>query len=435
MHEWLWLATGAAGASAVAWLLHRRRPRLIPPPAAAAPPPQAPAPEPPPPATTASLGPQALATAVADQLAGLASGIVGNAQLLIEAGSRGSAPPPAAEQLWAAVQRLQRLHSKLRAFAAPPEPDTGATSVATTLSALRDELQLLHFGLQVEIEGPAVLPPVRIGPATLHDALVCLASALMHMERGARRLVLGTQAHFEGVEPEVAIALDLEWVDEPVTELQGHPRAQSLELDCTAARNLLASQGATVEVWHLADQHVARALVLLPAVPGAFAAAHDDDWELGSAAASPLCAPAEPPMPVEEDWNDPGPRPPRGRDRYGGVLVLEQDPAIRSLLSAELEARGRSVFACTDGEAARSLLAATPDRFELLIVDQRTRPESGDQLAESVARLCPGLQVCVLQTEPPTGVPGEDVRGRLHRLSKPFGVRELRVLLAALLPG
>ena len=103
------------------------------------------------------------------------------------------------------------------------------------------------------------------------------------------------------------------------------------------------------------------------------------------------------------------------------------------MLAAELKARGRNVFACADGDAVRVLLETTPDRFELLIVDQRSRSEPGHQLAETSARLCPGLKVCLIAGED-SDDPPLDLRHRLHRLPKPFGVRDLRLLLEDLLP-
>jgi CheY-like chemotaxis protein len=244
----------------------------------------------------------------------------------------------------------------------------------------------------------------------VQDALLCLCTALLHMEHGALRLSISAQAQYDAAEPEVAIELELEWLEEPERERAANA-CHEHELECAAARNLIQSQGGTLELQHNQEQCVARALVSLPAAP---------------VSTRPADARPRARTPVRTGG--------RQRGNYGGVLVLEQDPAIRSLLAAELKSRGRNVFACSDAASARTLLRATPERFELMIVDQRAQAEPGHRLAESAARLCPDLHVCVLATDDATAEPPADLRERLHRLGKPFGMPELRSLLEDLLP-
>ena len=47
---------------------------------------------------------------------------------------------------------------------------------------------------------------------------------------------------------------------------------------------------------------------------------------------------------------------------YGGILIVEDDPAVRTVVAREMEKTGRRIFSCPDGAAARSLLLATPER-------------------------------------------------------------------------
>lgn len=415
MLEVLCIAAGVVVACAAFWLGRRsgaRRESQVPVPVEVLIAPAAPEPEP---EAESELEPdtetreaellaaRTLAAAVAEQLADLASGVEGNAQRLIEATARPGKHHDGADPLWSAVQRLNRLQCKLRALTVPPPADAGPTDPAEVLDEVRSWLQSVHFGLTVELELPDDLPPVRASHRVLENALVCAAEALLQLERGAMRLVLSAQSQYEGDTPEVAIALDLEWTDDPVEAPCG-ARTEVQELECAAAHHLIRSQGGSLEVLHMPDHHLAQAMVRI-------------------GAASPRLAEVAPL--VRER--------PQPRHRYGGVLLLEPDPAIRSMLAAELKARGRNVFACADGDAVRVLLQTTPDRFELLIVDQRTRAESGHQLAESSARLCPGLKVCLIAAEA-ADEPPQDLRHRLHRLSKPFGIRDLRLLLEDLLP-
>ena len=118
--------------------------------------------------------------------------------------------------------------------------------------------------------------------------------------------------------------------------------------------------------------------------------------------------------------------------RFGGVLVLEEDASVRGMLATELKAQGRAVFACPDGAAARSLIQATPERFEILVVDHMGRLDAGDLLASTVSRLCPDLRIFVLSEVRQDRVPSP-LRNRVTEIRKPFGVRELRRALAAAL--
>jgi DNA-binding response OmpR family regulator len=121
---------------------------------------------------------------------------------------------------------------------------------------------------------------------------------------------------------------------------------------------------------------------------------------------------------------------PTSRDRHGGALVLESDPAVRALLSQELKAAGRAVFACADGAAARTFLEATPERFELLVVDEAQRLDASDPLAATIRRVAPQLRILALWRGP-LG-PQPDWPGLQH-VAKPFGVHELRAALASIL--
>ena len=110
--------------------------------------------------------------------------------------------------------------------------------------------------------------------------------------------------------------------------------------------------------------------------------------------------------------------------------MLEGDPTVRALLANELKACGRAVFACADGAAVRSLMQATPQRFELLVVDRPSRLDNGD--AELAARLCPDLKVFVLSDATEDDANNQLI-GRAHRLKKPFGLQDLRRALREVL--
>jgi CheY-like chemotaxis protein len=111
-------------------------------------------------------------------------------------------------------------------------------------------------------------------------------------------------------------------------------------------------------------------------------------------------------------------------------LVVESDPSVRAMVASELKATGRAVFACADSTSARTFLEATPDRFELLIVDHPQRLDGGDALAATIRTVAPGLKIFVMAAG--THAPNE-AWPRVHHIQKPFGVHELRHALASVL--
>ena len=88
------------------------------------------------------------------------------------------------------------------------------------------------------------------------------------------------------------------------------------------------------------------------------------------------------------------------------------------------------MFACADGASAHTFLRATPDRFELLIVDDAQHLEEHTPLATTIRASAPALKICLVT---PSAAPGPSHWPELQTLKKPFGVHELRRMLASLL--
>jgi hypothetical protein len=359
--------------------------------------------------------PRALLGAVADQLAGLTSGIEGNAHLLIEAAVQPQLIPRAAERLYDSVTNLRRLHGMLRAYSAHGSQlaDLPPTNLRALLREARDELNRMDLGLRITLQVPDSIAPVLCSRCPTIEVVTYLCLALMRLERGAARLTISAEPQFDQRQPAVAIELHLDWEDEPPATTAPASMA-TFELEHGAARNLVAAMGGTMQLLHRPGQS-ARALVRLRC-----AAATREGHP------APVIAetPAPPPELV-------GPTP---RHAFGGVIVLEEDPGLRRLLAEELRASGRNVVACPDPMAARTLLNATPERFELLILANEGRPAGREVAAEALARY-PDLKVCLL------GGAGDEEKlppalaERVHRLQKPFGVPELRATLGRLLVG
>jgi two-component system KDP operon response regulator KdpE len=113
------------------------------------------------------------------------------------------------------------------------------------------------------------------------------------------------------------------------------------------------------------------------------------------------------------------------------ILVVDDEPPMRKLLSSNLKASGYAVRSASDGTEALKLLEEHP--FDLLLVDMNMPGPNGLQVLEAVRRS--------------TGVPVLMVSGRGRErdkvealdlgaddyLNKPFGVAELLARVKALL--
>ncbi|MCA8975214.1 MAG: response regulator, partial [Planctomycetes bacterium] len=123
------------------------------------------------------------------------------------------------------------------------------------------------------------------------------------------------------------------------------------------------------------------------------------------------------------------PRVTASNHHFGGVLVLEDDPELREMIAYEIRGTGRKLISSVDGASARSLIEATPERFELAIVEHDARIESGSEIARLLSERCPGIGIVLLTTQPGVGIRGLAAGARLFEIAKPFGVMELREAL------
>lgn len=367
-------------------------------------------PEPISPTSSQVLDTVQLARSLAEELATLVSGVEGRAHHLIETAPDLRQLPITAEALLAAVQRLRHLHGKLVAFGRNRPVESGRTSLEAALVAITDELRTLQLGLEVRRESAAHLPMLGVGPGVVHDTLRYVGAAMQRAERGATNLTISTELCFRDDEPVVQVELVLEWSDESPPNGPTPFADAAYALDVEAANQLLHAHGGELALSHLPGRSI-RAVLRWP-----LAMRH---------AENELPTEAPEPGPARTTSNEPAPV----GHRYGGALLLEADVAVRELLSRELKATGRAVFACADGAAARSFLLATPERFELLIVDHQERLDDDQALAATIRAVAPRLCILVLSpVTPPTLRTWPDLRS----VAKPFGVHELRQALASI---
>jgi DNA-binding response OmpR family regulator len=105
------------------------------------------------------------------------------------------------------------------------------------------------------------------------------------------------------------------------------------------------------------------------------------------------------------------------------------------MLTHDLRRLGRNVIACDEGKAAQSLFSATPERFELLILEQDARRLSGEELAAQALRDWPDVRVILLTSRPSRHHARTESTPdpRCVRIPKPFGLMELRSVIGELL--
>jgi CheY-like chemotaxis protein len=248
-----------------------------------------------------------------------------------------------------------------------------------------------------------VLPFAIAEPATLRHALLFLIDAMMQEQPDAGALSIeASNSSNDYDDPAIQIAITIE-CDAPAQPPGTRKRrGQDWQLALLAARTLLEGLHAQLD--------------LRPQAHGATTAIVTLD-------ATSSEAPEPPPPPVEPNAH-----------AFGGVLVLESDRAVRELLARALEPTGRNLFTCADGSAARALFERTPERFELLILEQDARQEPGELLAAQALEAEPGCKVLLVTPGATSSRLPRTFPRRCTVISKPFGLTELREALAELMP-
>ena len=114
--------------------------------------------------------------------------------------------------------------------------------------------------------------------------------------------------------------------------------------------------------------------------------------------------------------------------RTATILVVDDDPEVREIVSDILLDYGHQVLAADGGTEALRLIDATPG-IDLMITDVRMPDISGLELAARARRAREGLRVILISGY----FPGADVGARV--LLKPFRMAELHAAVQAELGG
>ena len=146
--------------------------------------------------------------------------------------------------------------------------------------------------------------------------------------------------------------------------------------------------------------------------------------ELGRGTTFRICLPSAAPGARETPHDEVAPR----REATGTerLLLVEDDPAVRSLLQLALESRGFTVVAVANAEEGIRLAQAPGPRHDLLVTDIVLPGLSGRELAERLWQVRPSLRVLFLSGYTDDAQLAEQAaHPRTAFLQKPFGAQEL----------
>jgi CheY-like chemotaxis protein len=136
----------------------------------------------------------------------------------------------------------------------------------------------------------------------------------------------------------------------------------------------------------------------------------------------------------EEPWTEPG-KPDRPGQRPGGVLVVDDDEGVRTVLNLLLGKQGYVVWLTGSGVEAVQVYRRHRQAIDLVLLDVRMPGLDGPHTLTALQQLNPQLRFCFM-----TGDPGryteKDLlaRGAERIFCKPFCLNELVRTLEQLMP-
>jgi DNA-binding response OmpR family regulator len=118
--------------------------------------------------------------------------------------------------------------------------------------------------------------------------------------------------------------------------------------------------------------------------------------------------------------------PPHGPAWSGAsVLVVDNEPAIRSIIRRTLEAENFHVEEAEDGAAALRLIQARREPFDLVLTDLSMPGVDGRQVSETLARYRPSVAVLCISGDPDAVPYVESSDTPVRVMFKPFTADDL----------
>ena len=154
--------------------------------------------------------------------------------------------------------------------------------------------------------------------------------------------------------------------------------------------------------------------------------------ELGRGTTFEVVFPVSPEeVPVDDDNHPEGETLPTGHER---LLVVDDHPGVRGMLSRTLARLGYSVVQASDGEEAIRILEADALNIDLVVSDVVMPGIQGTRLAAEIENRFPDVTVMLMTGYAPDGLPAlQALKRRPRVLSKPISPRELALALREVL--
>lgn len=122
----------------------------------------------------------------------------------------------------------------------------------------------------------------------------------------------------------------------------------------------------------------------------------------------------------------------------GRVLVIDDDPTIRSLIAEILESRGHSFVPAIDGRAG--IVLFSKENFDLVVTDIVMPEQEGIETITAIRRVNRTVPILAISGSSTVGGSGDYLRaaaalGATATLQKPFGPGDLIGAVDKLLAG
>jgi signal transduction histidine kinase/CheY-like chemotaxis protein len=348
-----------------------------------------------------------LAGGVAHDFNNLLSVIRGNAELAQDVAAHGGTPADELGELLRATDRARDLVKQILTFSRRSPSRRERVDVAQLAHGLRGMLRAtIPSTIELRLMGPTTGAWVDGDPTQLQQALLNLCTNAEHAMRatnGGRLTVTvqpATAAHGEvrvsvadtgtGMSPEVrARVFEPFFTTKPVGEGTG--------LGLSVLHGIVAAHGGRVEL-ESAEGTGTRVTLVLPSASVA-------------ADAPTMVLPAADPPAV-----------PMGSGQR--VFVVDDEPAVRTIMARTLERLGYAVRAFDDARAALAAIADPATELDLLVTDQTMPGLTGDVLVQDARRHRPGLPAIVVTGYSHRLTPERVAALGVPVLSKPLSLAE-----------
>lgn len=119
----------------------------------------------------------------------------------------------------------------------------------------------------------------------------------------------------------------------------------------------------------------------------------------------------------------------------GCVLVVDDEPGVRSVLQLFLQRSGYTTLLAEGGTQALQLLAESPQRIAVVLLDLTMPERSGEEVFQDIRRIAPKLPVIIMSGyNAKAALPPEILADLAGLLTKPFEKADLLQLLQQVLP-